>query len=243
MKRLTFPVLVAAVALSAAACRSHTQIPESDRATLERDLTGRESERFLRLSYFVTPFFGDASKLLLSHVPPEELRLLEHPDGTPVNPGPQQGIVPAGSRVRITKVEFPTAWVVTERIPYTPRTQPWVYLEIEGQQRDRPYVLVLRQGIETNEQFLSELERYLVKADPTAKLAAWPAEVQEAVRTKRAVNGMPQEALEMAWGYPEVVRREREDGTVRETWTYPGRTRVAYLVDGALERTEVAKGP
>ncbi len=244
MKRHTLHALLAAAAVViAAGCQSHTQLPDSDRAAIERDLTGRESERHLRLSFFVTPFFGDASKLLLSHVPPEEVRMLNHPDGTPVNPGPSQGIVPAGRKVRIQKVEFPTPWVVTERIPYTPRTQPWVYLEIEGEQTAQPYVLVLRQGIDTHAQFLAELERYLVKADPSSTIASWPEEVQQAVRTKTAVPGMPQEALEMAWGYPEVIRREIEGESRRETWTYPGRSRVAHLVDGKLERTEGPKTP
>jgi len=50
-------------------------IPTEERTRLERDLTGKDRERFLRLSYYVTPFFGDATKRLLTAVPPDEVRI------------------------------------------------------------------------------------------------------------------------------------------------------------------------
>ena len=237
MRRATLVAAASAVALLA--CTSHTQIPAEDRAGLERDLSGRDSERFLKLSYFVTPFFGDASKKLLTHVPPDEVRMLNHPDGSPVSPGEVQGVIPAGTRVRILKVEFPTSWVVTERVPYTPRAQPWVYLEVEGQPKTYPFILVLRQGIDTREQFLTELARYLSDKDPKPTLEAWPEQVQEGVRTKTAVTGMPSDALEMAWGYPERIKRELEGDQWKEVWVYPGRKRIAHLLDGKLVSTEV----
>ncbi len=232
--------LLLAAAFVASACQSHTQMPAPERAQLERDLTGRDAEKFLKLSYFVTPFFGDASKRLLTHVPPEEVRLLNHPDGTPVNPGEVEGVLPAGRRVRIQKVEFPTSWVVTERIPYTPRTQPWVYLEVEGAPSAEPYVLVLRQGIHTHQEFLTELGRYVMDRDPKDVLEGFGSAVREAVEKKAVVEGMPQEALEMAWGYPERIRKEIEGETRRETWVYPGHKRIAHLEDGKLVKFEGA---
>jgi hypothetical protein len=239
-QRIAVAVLLAA-ALVAVGCQSHTQMPAPERAALERELTGREAEKFLRLSYYVVPFFGDASKRLLSHLPPDELRMLNHPDGTPVNPGEPEGILPAGRRVRIQKVEFPTSWVVTERIPYTPRTQPWVYLQIQGAPAAYPYVLVLRQGIQTHEEFLTELGRYLSDRDPSATLQGFGERVQEAVKTKTAIPDMPQEALEMAWGYPELIKKELDGDTRRETWAYPGRKRQAHLVDGRVVRVETGQ--
>src|SRR4051794_27185727 len=121
--RSLLAALVAAALLSG--CATYTALGSDDRASLERDLTGRQSERFLRLSYYVTPFFGDASKRLLTAVPPEQVRLLEQPNGSTVNPGPAERILPAGTRVRISRIEFPTPWAMTERVLYTPRTQPW----------------------------------------------------------------------------------------------------------------------
>jgi hypothetical protein len=184
----------------------------------------------------VTPFFGDASKKLLTPVPPDEVRLVDHPSGEPVNPGPVQKILPAGTRVRVTKVEFPTSWVVTERVLYTPRWLPWIYLEVAGEPRTQPFILVLRSKIQSHDEFLAEVGRFLSDRDPQPVLESFSEPVREAIRKKTAVTDMPAEALEMAWGYPELKRIDAPNR--KEMWVYPGRRRIAYLVDGKLERTE-----
>ncbi len=239
--RLHIALRQAAIALlvAFAGCASYTKLAPEDRARLERDLTGRESAKYLRLSYFVTPFFGDASKKLLTSVPPDEVRLLNHPDGSPVNPGAVEKILPAGRKVRIVKVEFPTSWIVVERIPYTPRHQPWVYLEVEGEPKAQAFILPLAPGINTHEKFVAELGRYLTDQDPARVMEAWNESVREAVRTKTAVTDMPVEALEMAWGFPELIRKDREGTTLKELWVYPGRKRIAHVLDGRLVKTEV----
>jgi hypothetical protein len=228
-------------AVAAVSCASYTAIPPQDRATLERDLTGRHSDKFLRLSFYVTPFFGDASKKLLTAAPPEEVRLLGQPSGEPINPGPIQKILPAGTRVRILKVEFPTSWVVTERVLYTPRTQPWVYLQTMEKTEELPLILVLRPQIRSNEEFLAELERSLSDTDPAPILSRWSGLVREAVRTKNAVLNMPADALEMAWGYPERKRISFADSVKNEQWVYPGQRRTAYLTDGRVAKLETGK--
>jgi len=230
----------AACALLWGACASHTQIPAEERAKLERELTGRDSGKFLKLSYYVTPFFGDGTKKLLTHVPPDEVRLLNHPDGTPVNPGPVEKILPAGRPVRVVKVEFPTSWVVTERIPYTPRTQPWVYLTVADEPQSHPFILVLRPGIKSHAEFVAELGRYLSDQDPARLIETWSDAVRTGIQNKSAVTDMPAEALEMAWGYPEIIRREHDGDKKNEIWVYPGRKRIAHLTDGRLVRTEVS---
>ncbi|MBX5482175.1 MAG: hypothetical protein IRZ16_10120 [Myxococcaceae bacterium] len=237
MRRLlAIPVLSAALAWCA--CASHTQIPADERASIERELTSGYPQKYLKLSYYVTPFFGDGTKKLLTPVPPDEVRLLNNPDGTPVNPGPVEKVLPAGKRARVLKVEFPTSWVVTERVPYTPRTQPWVYLSVEGEPNTFPLILVLRQGIKTRDDFLNELGRYLSDQDPMPTIRTWSDAIQQAIETKSAVTDMPTEALEMAWGYPEHIKVELEGDKRLETWVYPGRKRIAHIVDGRLVRTE-----
>jgi hypothetical protein len=229
-------LLLVAPAAIAAGCASYTQLAPQERSAIERELTGPGREKFLKLSYYVTPFFGDASKKLLTHVPPEEVRLLNHPNGEPVNPGPVQKVLPVGTRVRVLKVEFPTSWVVTERVLYTPRSQPWVYLEVAGEPRTHPFILVLRSQIQSHDEFLAEVGRFLSDRDPQPMLEGFSEPVREAIRKKTAVSDMPAEALEMAWGYPELKRIDAPNR--KEMWVYPGRRRIAYLVDGRLERTE-----
>ncbi len=234
MKRL----LVILLALWGSGCKSHTQIAPEDRAALEQALTGVEADRFLRVSVHVTPFFGDASKRLLTPYPPDEVLLLDDAKGRTMEPGPIEATLPSGARARIRKVEFPTAWVVTERILFTPRTLPWIYVDVEGAPKGPPLVLVLPGNLKTREEFLAEVGRHLTAQDPATQLAAFPEPVREAIRQKKTVADMPAEALELSWGAPERVVRTLE-GTVRnEEWIYPGGKRHAFVSDGRLVRVE-----
>ncbi len=238
MKRL----LVVLLALLGVGCRSHTPLAPEDRASLEQTLTGPGAERFLRLSFHVTPFFGDASRRLLTPYPPQDVRLLNDTRGEPMNPGPVQATLPAGARARIVQVEFPTAWVVAERVLFSPRTWPWITVEVEGAPPGPPLVLVLPPHHKTREEFLAEVDRFLAAQDPAARIAAFSEPVREAIRQKKALPDMPAEALEMAWGYPETVRRTLEGTSRHEEWVYPGGRRRAFLADGLLVRTEVVAG-
>ena len=226
------------VALLTEACASYATVPQEDRMTLARDLTGRRSDKFLRLSFYVSPFFRDPSKKLLSPVPPDEVRLLKQPSGESIEPGPVERILPAGARVRITKVEFPNAVALQERPFDTPRTLPWVYLHALGESDPVPLILVLRPEIRSSEEFLAELDRYLSDTDLDASYARWSQVVQQAVRTKTAVIDMPAEALEMAWGYPERKQISFANSEKREEWIYAGEKRKAYLAEGRVVRLE-----
>lgn len=234
MKRL----LAVLLALWGPGCKTHTQVAPADRALLEQTLSGPEAARFLRLSMNVTPFFGDASKRLLTPYPPEEVLLLNDTKGQTLSPGPIEATLPAGARARILKVEFPTAWVVAERILYSPRTLPWVYVDVEGAPKGPPLVLVLPGNLKTREEFLAEVGRYLTAQDPAAQLAAFPEPVREAIRRKKALTNMPAEALERSWGYPEKILRTLAGPVRNEEWIYPGGRRRAFVSDGWLVRVE-----
>ncbi len=234
MKRL----LVILLALCGSGCKSHTQLAPEDRSALEQTLSGAEADRFLRVSMHVTPFFGDASKRLLTPYPPNEVLLLDDTKGQTLEPGPIEATLPAGARARIRKVEFPTAWVMTERILYTPRTLPWVYVDVEGAPKGPPLVLVLQGNLKTREEFLAELGRFLTTQDLASQLAAFPEPMREAIRKKEALTDMPAEALELSWGYPERIVRTLEGAVRNEEWIYPGGRRHAFLSDGRLVRVE-----
>ena len=226
--------LLALALLQLSACASYTALAPADRELLERELTARDGTAYLRLSYYVTPFFGDASKKLLTPVLPEQVRLLESPSGDPISPGPVEKTLPAGRRVRVLKVEFPTSWAVTERMVYTPRTQPWVFLAAEGEKNELPFVMVLRPQLRTPDEVRQELARYLSSEDLRPQLERLTGPVLEAVQRKDVVADMPAEALEMAWGYPEVKKLSFEGQARRELWRWPGGTRSATLVDGRV---------
>jgi len=233
------PALLVLSLLAVAGCASHTRLAPAERAALEQELSG--SPRYLKLSFNVTPFFGDAGHRLLTPAAPDEVRLLEDTGGEPINPGPVQAVLPAGGRARIVRVDFPTAWAVAERVLYSPRTQTWVYVDVEGAPQGPPLVLVLPPGVDTAEAVRTEVERYLIERDPARQLAAFSAPVRSAVARKEARVGMPEEALEMAWGYPERRIRSFKDGARSEEWVYPGGRRRAFLTEGRVVRLEGAR--
>ena len=229
---MTRPLLHAALLLIGCTT-TQVFIPSEARPGLVRQLEG--AERFLKVSCFATPFFGDASKKLLTPVAPDEVRLLDNPDHTPIFPGAVEQTFPAGTLVRIKKVEFPSSFTMTERIFFTPRTLVWLYLDLAGTPRGTyPYVLVLRPGLTDEIGFLAEVERYLTQIDPAARLLAFTDPVREAVRSKRAILDMPADALEMAWGYPESKQITFDSDRKLESWTWPGGRRVALLIDGRV---------
>lgn len=208
-------------------------VPPTEMATLERTLTGER--RFLRASMYQTAFFGDATKRLLTPAPPELVRFLERPDGKPLTPGAIEKTWPVMTPVTITRVEFPSAWAMTERVLYTPRTLVWLYVEVDGAPRGAPpSIVVLRPGISSQQEFLAELDRHLTKEDMSRQLEAFGDVVVDAIKTKMALKDMPAEALEMAWGFPESKKIEL-DGTVKkETWSWGEGKRTASLSDGRV---------
>ncbi len=221
--------LAAALALSA--CVSAQLQISPERATaLERELTGQR--RWLKVSMFVTPFFGDSTHKLLTPVPPDEVRLLDDTAGKPISPGEVERVVPAGTPVRITKVEFPSTMVMAQRLLYTPRTLAWVHVELPNA-RTVPLVVVLRPGLSGDEQVRVELARALALEDPGPAIERFSDAVREGVRTKSAVLEMSAEALEMAWGWPESKRLELVGSSKKERWSWPNR-RGATLVDGRV---------
>lgn len=228
-------MLSAAAAVAAAqGCASYTALSAEDRRDAQRTLAV-ESDRYLRLSYYVTPFYGDASKRLLSPHPPDELRQVLQPNGEPVSPGPILKVLPAGTPAKILELEFPTAWAIASRVAYTPRFQPWVLLGVKGEPPDTPLVLLLRPNLTSPQELQAEVDRYLSKTDVRPLLDGLPEGMKTAIKTKTAVLDMPAEALEMAWGYPELKQVSFDaEGNRRETWLYPGGARSAVLVEGRV---------
>jgi hypothetical protein len=228
----------------ATGCASQTQLSAEDRTKLQQDLsTGPGAVRYLKASSYITPFFGDASKRLLTPYPPEEVRLLNDTKGNPINPGPVQALAPAGTKVRVLKVEFPTAWVMAERVLYSPRTQPWVYLEVEGVRAGPPVILVLPPMIKSKEDFRAEVDRHLLDQDPAPRLAKFQPRFQEALKQKKVLENMPEAAVEMSWGSPESIRRTLEGQQVKQEWVYPGSKRRVFITDGLVTRVEEGTPP
>jgi hypothetical protein len=229
VKRLA---LGAALALSGCV-KSQVLLPPEDAAHAMRTLAGEE--RYLRVSMYVTPFFGDSTHKFLSPLPPEFVDLVDNPDGTPVKPSPVERITPAGTPVRIVKLELPSDTILTERVLFTPRSLAWVYLDVGDTAKGAPpELLVLRPGLTSERELDAELAHFLSREDPQRKLEGWPEAVREAIKAKKAVLEMPAEALEMAWGPPERRKLELDGDKHRETWFWGNGRRQAVLLDGRV---------
>ena len=206
-------------------------LPPEQASHVDRRLTSET--RFLATSMYVTPLFGDSTKKFLTAVEPKLVRVLNNPDGSSVNPGKVEGILPVGTAVRVDRVEFPSTTVMAERVLFTPRTLAWLYLDVANTKKAVPHVLVLRPGLRTEDELMSEVERYLSREDPAKRLESFSDATREGVKTKTAVLDMPSEALEMTWGPPERKNIALEGDKKRETWFW-GETRNAVLLDGRV---------
>ncbi len=223
---------LAITSLLALACAPRAVIPETERDRVRRELSG--DQRWLRVAAYAAPLWGDTSKVLLSDQPLDELDLVESTGGTPIPPPAPEKIVPPGTAVRISDVEFPSGWIIAKRVVMSPRYHPWVLVEMPGD--TRPYVVVLSQTAASFDEVRGELDRILTKDDPTSALNALPEEQRAAVLKKTLVEGMGPRAVEMAWGLPEVKKIDRPAAT--EEWTWPGGKRRAFFQDDRLVRWE-----
>lgn len=222
----------AALLAALAGCTPRAVIPDAERQRVASTLSGQQ--RWLRVAVYVGPFWSDRTKVLVSDAPTDGLDLVETPNGQPVDPPPPDRILPPGTAVRIREVEFPTGWMIAQRVVMTPRYHPWVLLDVAGD--DRPHVLVLEQTAASFEAVRAEVDRVLTTDDPSSVLAALPPEQREAVGRKELVEGMSPRAVEMAWGLPERRRIDRPAAT--EEWVWPGGRRKAFFLEERLQRWE-----
>lgn len=228
MRKASLALAALVSALTLAACAPRAVIPDAERERVTSQLAGQP--RWLRVAAYAAPFWGDRTKLLLTEEPLEDLDLLESAGGAPVAPPPAERVVPPGTAVRVREVEFPTGWIISQRIIATPRYHPWVLVEVPGD--PRTHVVVLSQTAATFEDVRGELDRLLSADDPSSTFQALPAEHRDAVLKKDLVEGMSPRAVEMAWGLPERKRIDRPSAT--EEWTWPGGKRRATIVEERL---------
>jgi hypothetical protein len=205
----------------------------SEAQSLVRDYEG--SPFFLRTSMYETAFFGDATKKLLTAVPPEQVRLLENPDGTSLSPGSIERIVKFGTAVRVQKIEFPFAATPLERVLLSPRSLAWVYVVLASDPKNAlPRIVVLRPGIEDESAARVELDRFVSKEPLTGLIEEFPEAFRIALETKRVVVGMTAQMVEMAWGYPESKNIAFEGEKSIELWRWAGKRRSVKLVDARV---------
>lgn len=232
MSRALPLLLLLASGFASQGCAPAVVVPDEERLRATRELEGRR--RWLRVSLFVGPFFGDRDKALASDRPFGEIDLFETPGGKPIPPPPAEKVLPPATPVRIRDVEFPTPWLIARRAIMTPRYQTWVWLEVTGE--PRPVILVLPGRTASYQDVVDELERVLATFDPSRDLQALSEGQRRAVEKKELLEGMGPGAAAMAWGPPERRILDRPAG--KEQWIWPGGRRKAWFEDDRVVRFE-----
>lgn len=216
-----------------------TSMPE--REQLHAQLHWTNQTRELAASVWVAPFFRDESRRLLTLDPPAEVELLVTPEGQPIAPGAALEVLPAGTRVTVLAVDFPTRWQVVTRPLMTPRDQPWLQVAVDGRDPATPYVVVLPPGMVTAEETKKLIDRWLALPGVAQEVAALSEIDRRMVATKTLAVGASRRGLELAFGPPNTRKVHGEGESVIEAWTWVsdlGVKRTAHLRDAVVERVE-----
>jgi hypothetical protein len=196
----------------------------------------------LAQSLWIGPFFADGSRRLLSRMPPGEDILLETPEGKPMAPGAATGVLPAGTKVTVLRVSFPTTWENVSRPIGTPRDEPWVELGIDGKSGPDA-ILLLPPTLATVDAVFEEVSHYLSEKPIADEVAALSPADQHAIATKELAAGISERAVELSFGMPNF-RHIYGEGTDRiEDWTWYTDTTIhsVHLKSGVVDSFEVKK--
>ncbi len=230
--------------LGLVACATPTKLSSYQRSLVELRFKGHERE--LATSMYVAPFYRDSSRRLLTVAPPMEVVLLMTPDGKPIFPGPAQEVLPAGTRVTILDVNFPTRWSNLTRPLFTPSDRPWVEVAVAGRPASLTYVLPIRPDVKSDEDVAQEIGKFLTRDDVAGEISKLPAADQLAIRTKRLVTGVSTKALLLAFGTPNQRNIYGQGTHVAEDWSWESDTgvvRQAHVEDGKVTRVAPPKTP
>ena len=185
--KVAFLALAASV-LTLSCLKTSMQLPAADEYRARKEAQGQA--RFLRVALNAGPLWGDTDKVYLTDLPAPEVDLVEMPGGKPIPPPAFEKVLAPGTPVRVQQIEFPDTFVVAQRVLVSPRLNPWVYLQVEGD--TRTFILVLPQEMKNLEDVRAELERYLSQEDVRPAFAAFPYEIP---RGHPAQGGSPRHDL------------------------------------------------
>lgn len=169
--------------------------------------------RWLKQSMFAGTFYDDDRYKLVSAMPFEQVTVLRSLDGEIMTPPPAEEILPAGTKVRIERVGFPTGREVFRRPLFTPRYTTWIVMRVAASrgetklEREKKHILLMPTFLKDEQEFDTWLDASLAEEDPNPWLRSLPKTVREGIFNKQPALGMTYEALTAAMGYPDRVTR------------------------------------
>jgi hypothetical protein len=240
MRHLTsnFVVIIAIVVGIAGGCANYSVIPDDARARLNEAHEGELL--YVKQSLYAGRFYDDDRYRLVHPRRFEELTYLLNAEGEAIAPPPADEIIPAGTRVRIERMEWPEGDAVFRRPLYTPRYTTWMYLRVARgtgsevtMERNERHVLLLPGGIDDESMFNAWFQAALSSTDPTPWLRTLSDTQRVAIAQKKPAKGMTYEALTSALGFPDRISQRQQDGAAVEVGTWGALSVV--LRDGLVE--------
>jgi hypothetical protein len=239
-------LLALGLVVGASACPSYTVIPDDARARLDERHGGELL--FLKQSLYAGRFYDDDRFRLVHPRRFDELTYLRTVEGDPIPPPPADEIIPAGTRVRVERLEWPDGNAVFRRPLYTPRYTTWIFLRVARErgadvtvERKERHILLLPGGLHDEATFEEWFAASLTKTDPNPWLASLPDDQRVGIEQKKPVRGMGYEALTAALGFPDRLERRAVDGRTIEVCRY-GRLQIE-LTDGVVVSIAEIDGP
>ncbi len=204
-------LMLSSVLLSAVAgCQSYTVIPDEGRARLDEAHQGELL--YVKQSLYAGRFYDDDRYRLLHARRFEELTYLLDAEGQPIPPPPANEIVPAGTRVRVERIEWPDGDAVFRRPIYTPRYTTWIFLRVASApgedvtfERSERHIMLLPGGISDEATFNEWFDSALTRTNPNPWLRSLPDVQRVAIARKEPTVGMTYEALTSAMGFPDRI--------------------------------------
>jgi hypothetical protein len=235
--KFVFATSTAMLALNlTVACPSRARLDAASTSALQQDYQGREY--FLKQSLYFGRFYDDAARRLVDVREFSDLKQMTAPDGEIIIPPPPSGIVPAGTKVRIERIELPTSGVIFKRPLFTPRYNTWVMLKVGRYEGDvglfhhEDYIWVVPTTYRQEEDIRAALDALLSQEDLQPWLNKRSAVARAAIFEKRAEVGLSFEELIASWGHPDTLERSLEADHQVELLQY-GNTHIK-IVDGKI---------
>jgi hypothetical protein len=111
-----------------------------------------------------------------------------------------------------------------------------VYVEVEGTKQ------AIGNDYSRDIDMAAFAQRYIVKEDPRAKFATYPAKIREAIKTARVTRGMTREQALMSAGYPVSSENPSLDARVWRFWR-DSFSEFQLLFDDSGKVNEIATDP
>lgn len=225
-------------------CINHIKIPDSAQKHINKEVL--QTTLWLKQSLYSGQFYDDNRYQLLYPRPFEELKYVKTVDGDFILPPAAKEIIPAGSKVIISKIEWPSAGVIFNRPILSPRNWPWVYLRVARDRgpvttlRDQTYIMILPENITDEASFNHWKNTYFAKQDPNEWLLSYDKKILSGILHKKPIMGMDYQALTATLGQPNHLKKEliTEDGQkiTKEIATYEAV--VIILENGLITKIE-----